>query len=181
MIISLAKGEMAKELTKFQQLKGAMKNPAPERLAKIEYQSHFFQMIGITIVCIVLIFKGFWWIIFAFIFGLGISYSQGMTSYIKYNNIMELIKPEAMEDFEKDISPTRRRSKIINHIFGSSAKWSSLLLSVTIPLFFINLSSSRLMFSLAYILMIGLIYTIVYFFFFYWIAHPIYKKEIQIK
>lgn len=172
---------MVKELTKFQQLKGAMKNPAPERLAKIEYQSHFLQMLGITIVCIILIFRNLWWIIFAFIFGLGISYSQGMTAYIKYNNIMELLTKESIGDFEKDISPTRRRSKIINHVFGSSAKWSSLLLSVTIPLFFIKLSSSRLMFSLAYILMIGLIYTLIYFFFFYWIAYPMYKKEVQIK
>lgn len=157
-----------------------MKNPPPERLAKIEYQSHFFQMIGITMVCIVLIFKGLWWVIFAFIFGLGISYSQGMTSYIKYNNIMELLQPEAIENYDRDISPTRRRSKIINHVFGSSAHWSSVLISVILPIFFIQLSESRAMFSLAYILMMGLIYTLVYFFMFYWIAYPIYKKEVKI-
>jgi len=48
---------------------------------------------------------------------------------------MELLTKESIEDFEKDISPTRRRSKIINHVFGSSAKWSSLLVSVVFPLF----------------------------------------------
>jgi len=167
--------------TKFQRVKEAMKNPPPERLAKVEYQSHFFQMIGITIVCIILIFRGLWWIIFAFIFGLGISYSQGMTAYVKYNNIMELLTKESIEDFEKDISPTRRRSKIINHVFGSSAKWSSLLVSVVFPLFFIRLSESRIAFSLAYILMIGLIYTLVYFFAFYWIAYPLYRREVKMK
>ncbi|HEC37463.1 hypothetical protein LCGC14_0476690 [marine sediment metagenome] len=166
--------------SKLQQVKHAMKNPPPERLAKVEYQSHFFQMVGITIVCIILIFKGFWWIIFAFIFGLGVSYSQGMSAYIKYNNIMALLKPQAIEDFEKDISPTRRRSKIINHVFGSSAKWTSLFVSVTIPLFLIKFSESRITFSLAYMLMIGLLYTLIYFFFFYSIAYPIYKKKIKI-
>ena len=79
-------------MNKYQQWKHAIKNPQPERLAKVEYQSHFFQMIGITVVCIALIIKGFWWIIFAFIFGLGISYSQGMSAMIKYRNIMALIK-----------------------------------------------------------------------------------------
>ena len=167
-------------LSKLQQVKQAMKNPPPERLAKVEYQSHFFQMVGITIVCIILIFRGFWWIIFAFIFGLGISYSQGMSAYIKYNNIMALIKPEAVKDYDRDISPTRRRSKIVDHVFGNAAKWSSLLLSVTIPFFFIHLSESRVMFSIAYILMIGIIYTLIYFFFFYWIAYPIYKREIEL-
>jgi len=94
---------------------------------------------------------------------------------------MELLTKESIEDFEKDISPTRRRSKIINHVFGSSAKWSSLLVSVVFPLFFIRLSESRIAFSLAYILMIGLIYTLVYFFAFYWIAYPLYRREVKMK
>ena len=80
-------------MNKYQEWKQAIKSPPPERLAKIEYQSHFFQMIGISFVCIILLFKGFWYIIFAFIFGLGISYSQGMSAFIKHRNIMALIKP----------------------------------------------------------------------------------------
>ena len=100
-------------MSKFQKLKQAIKNPPPERLAKIEYRSHMYQAFGISFVCVMLIFKGFWYIIFAFIFGVGISYSQGMGAYQRYKVIMEIKGEENMEDFEDDISPTRRRSKII--------------------------------------------------------------------
>ena len=77
-----------------QKLIQAIKNPPPERLASIEYKSHFLQGIGITVVCIFLIAKGFWYIIFAFVFGVGISYSQGITAYKKYQMIMSLQHPE---------------------------------------------------------------------------------------
>ncbi len=166
---------------KFGEFKEALKSPPPERLAKVEYQSHFFQMLGITFVCIILLFKGFWYIIFAFIFGLGISYSQGMSAYIKYNNIMALIKPEAIEDYDKDNSPTRRRSKIIYHVFGSTAKWVSIFIAAVIPLFFIQFAESRIAFSFAYIMMMIVMFMLIYFFFFYWIANYVYKKEVKIK
>ena len=167
-------------MNKYQEFKEAIKSPPPERLAKVEYQSHFFQMIGISFVCIILIFKGFWYIIFAFIFGLGISYSQGMSAFIKYTNIMALIKPESFKDYDKDNSPTRRRSKIINHVFGSSAKWISIFIAATIPFFFVQFAQSRIAFSFAYIMMIIVIFFLVYFFFFYWIANHFYKKEVKV-
>ncbi|KKK52130.1 hypothetical protein LCGC14_3107970, partial [marine sediment metagenome] len=108
-------------MNKYQQFKKALQNPPPERLAKIEYQSHLLQAFGITTVSIILIFKGLWYIIFAFIFATGINYSQGMSAYNKYNNIMAIITPEKVKDYDKDISPTRRRRKIITHVFGSAA------------------------------------------------------------
>lgn len=168
-------------MNKYKQWKKAIKSPPPERLAKIEYQSHFFQMLGISIVCIMLIFKGFWYIIFAFVFGLGISYSQGMNAYIKYNNIMALLHPEQARDYQKDISPTRRRSKIINHIFGNSAKWMSILGAVLLSFVILGLDSSRLVLSLVYPLLIMLFYAGFYFFVLYWIAYPIYKRDVKIE
>ena len=167
--------------SKYQQFKEAIQSPPPERLAQIEYQSHFFQMLGISIVCIILIMRGYWYIIFAFIFGVGISYSQGMSAYVKYRNILSLVSPEPVEDYDKDISPTRRRSKIIYHVFGANAKWSSMIVAVSVPFFFIELAQSRIMFSLAYILMIIVLFILTYFFAFYWVAYQIYKKEVMVK
>ncbi len=166
-------------MNKYQEWKQAIKTPPPERLAKIEYQSHFFQIFGITIVSIILIFKGFWYIMFAFIFGVGISYSAGMSAYIKYRNIMALLQPEDFREYDKDNSPTRRRSKIINHVFGSTAKWISILISAVVPLFFIQFAESRLAFSFAYVMMMAVIFILVYFFLFYGAANLVYQKEVK--
>ncbi len=168
-------------MNKYQQFKQAIKSPPPERLAKVEYQSHFFQMVGITIVCIILIMKGFWWIIFAFIFGLGISYSQGMSAFIKYNNIMALLKPETFKDYDHDVSPTRRRSKIVNHVFGGASKWAAIILAVGLSFVILGDHYSRLTSSLLYPVFSIIFYFGLYFFLFYWVAYQIYKKEVEVK
>ncbi len=166
--------------TKFQQFKEAVKRPPPERLAKVEYKSHFFQMIGITIVCIILIIKGFWYIIFAFVFGLGISYSQGMSAFIKYNNIMALIRPERVKDYDNDISPTRRRAKIVDHVLGSKAKWIAIIISVIASFVILGNQYSRVTSSLLYPIVSILFYIGLYFFLFYWVAYPLYKEEVEV-
>ena len=168
-------------MKKLQQVKEAISNTPPDRLAKIEYQSHFMQMLGISIVCIILIIKGLWYIIFAFIFGLGISYSQGMTAYAKYKNIRAMLGKENPKDFEADISPTRRRGKIINHVYGSGAKWISIVVSVLLTVMIIPMDISRWLMSLAYLIAIPGIYILIYFFFFYWFAYPLYKEEVLMK
>ncbi len=168
-------------MNKYQQWKKAIKNPPPERLAKVEYQSHFFQMIGITIVCIVLIIKGFWWIIFAFVFGLGISYSGGMSAMIKYRNIMSLIKPEHFKEYDHDLSPTRRRDKIVTHVFGKSSKWIALIIAVIVSFVILGNSYSRVTLSLLYPIVSIIFYLIIYFFLFYWISYPIYKNKVRLK
>ncbi|KKN40793.1 hypothetical protein LCGC14_0730090 [marine sediment metagenome] len=166
-------------MNKLQELKEAMQTPPPERLAKIEYQSHFMTMLGVSVVCVVLIMKGLWYIIFAFIFSLGVSYSQGMTAYAKYKNIMFLVKPEHPSNYDKDISPTRRRSKIINYVFKENAKWASIVTSVIVSVMIIG--PPTLVQSLAYFILIPTIFTLMYFFIFYWMAYPIYKREVKIK
>lgn len=166
------------EKTKLQKVKEAIKNPPPERLAKIEYQSNFLQMVGITIVSIVLIYKGLWYIIFAFIFSLGISYSQGMNAYRKYKNIQEFLPKERPEEFEKDISPSRRRGKIIEYVFGGKVRWMAVIISVIITYLIVKdmvwWLKSLLVFPTVLFLFIAL-----YFFVIYNLAYPIYKKRMK--
>jgi MFS family permease len=166
-------------MTKLQELKQAMQNPPPERLARIEYRSHFFQMLGISVVCLFLILKGFWYIIFAFIFGIGISYSQGMTAYAKYRAISALLKPEDPKDFMNDPSITRKRTKIINYAFGSIGKWASIVIAVFATFVFIPVTTSRWTMVLAYFITIPLFFVLMYFFFFYWVALYYYKRRIK--
>jgi len=168
-------------MSKYQEWKQAMKSPPPERLAKVEYQSHFFQMLGISFVCVILIAKGLWYVIFAFIFGLGISYSQGMSAYIKYNNIMALINPEHPKEYYKDPSPTRRRGKIITHVYGESSKWFSIFVSIILSLVILGTDYSRLIISLIYPITIIINYIVIYYFMIYQVAYYQYKGEMKIK
>lgn len=167
-------------MNKLTQLKKAMSNPPPERLAKIEYKSYLLQGLGITGVCIMLIIKGYWYIIFALIFGVGVSYTSGITAYRKYNMIRSLQQPERIEEFENDVSPTRRRSKIIDSVMGNFPKWVSITLAVGISLMVIDPTLSRWLLMLLYPLMICFLYVIFYFFIFYWVCYPVYKRRLRI-
>jgi len=167
-------------MSKLKALSNAIKNPPPDRLAKIEYRSHLLQGIGITAVCIILIFKGFWYIIFALIFGVGVSYTQGVSAYQKYKILATLRPKEKVEDYKKDISPSRKRSKIVQHVFGNKTPYFVGSASIITTLFFIDPTVSRLQLSLTYPFLAVLIYVLLYFFFLYWIARPMYESEIKL-
>jgi len=160
-------------------LKHALQNPPPERLAKVEYKSHLYQAFGIMFVCGILIYKGYWYIIFAFIFGIGISYSQGMSAYHRYKTIVSLTQPEKIEDYERDISPSRRRSKIIKSVMGMFANLISIVGSVVIAMLLINPYYSRWLLVILYPIIILVTYIVLYFFVFYWISYPIYKRRVK--
>jgi len=160
--------------SKIQKLKQAMKNPPPERLAKIEYQSHFLNIMGVLIVCSFLVYKGYWYIIFAFIFSLGISYSQGMTAYAKYKVIKSLRGGEE-EDIESDISPTRRRTKINKQIFGKYSSILSAFLAIVITYLLVGVETWYQ--KIAFAMVVLFFHIIIYFFIFYWISYPIYKRR----
>lgn len=166
-------------MNKLQKLKQSIKNPPPDRLARIEYRSHFFQMFGIAIVCMLLIIKGLWYIIFAFIFGLGVSYSQGITAYRKWVNISQLLGKEDPKKYLDDVSPTRRRSKVVEYVYGGAAKWSSIITSVLIS--YVIIGFPGWLKSVAYLISIPLFYSIMYFFIFYWLSFPIYKRKVLMK
>ncbi len=94
---------------------------------------------------------------------------------------MALIQPENFKDYEKDNSPTRKRSKIINYVFGSTAKWVSIFIAAAVPFFFIGFAESRVAFSFAYIMMMAILFILVYFFFFYWVANIFYQQDVKVK
>lgn len=166
-------------MNKYKELKEAMANPPPQRLAKIEYQSHFLSMIGVMFVCTILLSKGFWYILFAFVFSLGISYSQGMSAYRKYVNIMNVVEPEKAKEFENDISPTRRRSKIVDYVFGKHTLKVVGVISVIITVLIIDPTMSRWLLVPVYLMSIMLLYIVIYFLILFWIAYPIYKKRVR--
>lgn len=160
--------------SKLKQLKENMKNPPPERLARIEYKSHLYQALGVLFVCGFLIYKGFWYIIFAFIFSIGISYSQGMAAYMRYKTIMEFREvPEHERDFEKDKSLTRRRKNIIESTFGKSAWWASIILSVVIMYLLVDVST--VVRKVGFVFFVVLVHILLYYFGIYYISYPIYK------
>ncbi len=173
--------------TKFQKLKEAVTNPPPERLMAIEYKSHILQALGILVVCVMLIIEGFWYIIFALIFGVGISYSQGVTAYQKYKFVKSMSPPEKPKDFVKDVSPTRKRGKIIDYALGWKAKWSSMFMAVFTPILILNLwlglpygtRWEKVTYLISYPIIIIVTYIILYYVFFYMIARPIYSEKIK--
>ncbi len=166
-------------MTKLQQAFEAMKNPPPERLAKIEYRNQFYLIGAYVFAGSFLIYHGFWYIIPIFLFSSFISYAQGMTSYKKYQVIKQFVPEEKPEHFIDDISPTRKRSKIINYVYGKNISWGLAVASVILALFLIDPTQSRWMLMLLYPFVILSTYFALYFGVMYWIALPIYKSKIK--
>lgn len=164
-------------MTKIEEIKKAMTNPPPERLAKIEYQSHFLQILGIIIVCAVLIYKGLWYIMFALIFGVGVSYTQGITAYQKYKAILSITGLEY--NLDEDKSPTRKRDYIIKSVFGIVPIWLSIIISLTITYFIIGVSVWYQ--KLAFAFFVIFFHLIIYFFLFYWMALPFHNRRKNVK
>ena len=160
----------------WKQLKEAMKNPPPERLAKIEYKSAFMHMLGVTIACILLIIKGLWYIVFAFIFSIGMAYSQAMTAYQRYNAIISIQGGKDFTEIENDISPTRRRDSIIKEVVGKWGDNTSTVIAAATPYFIIP-QLKWYLYSPAYILTLVLVYVLIYYFLLYNICYPIYKDR----
>ena len=170
---------MSKQKSKYELFREAIKNPPADRLAKIEYQSHFLQMVGVTFASIILFYKGLWYVVFAFIFMLGISYSQGMNAYRKYQNIKEFMPKENPKDYEKDISPSRRKGKIVEYVYGKRVKWFSIILSVIFSYLLIGVNFSWWIRSLIYPVVIFIFFYLMFFVLFYKIANIIYQKEVK--
>lgn len=161
-------------MSKIKEIKEAIKNTHPARLAKIEYQSHFLQILGVTTVCLILIWRGLWWIIFAFIFSLGISFSQGVSAYQKYKGIVEITNYKY--DFKNDKSWTRKRDHVIKQGLGNSVpKIASSLFAVSLGILLVPYHTwyYKLLFTFSIILF----YLIFYFYVTYWCARSVVDKE----
>lgn len=153
-------------MNKLEELKTTIRNTPPERLAKVEYRSHFLQILGTIAVCSILVYKGYWYIIFAFIFSLGVSYSQGVSSYQKYNAIMEIRGNHY--DPIKDKSPTRKRDYLIKKTFGSLFWFIVVLFSFFLT--YLIVPTTRWYMKVSFAMVFLLIYLLLYFFLLYWVA-----------
>ncbi len=169
-----------KNMGKWEKLINAVKSPPPERLAAIEYKSHALNILGVFMVSIILIVKGFWYIIFAFIFGTGVSYSQMVGSYQKYLAIKEF-NPMKLPDIDKDLSPTRRRSRRINETLGVNIKWLVSIISVIISLLIINPTNAGWGVKAGYPMLVMFTWIIIYYFPTYWIANLSYNHNNKLK
>jgi len=150
-----------------------LKYPSPDKLARIEYRSHFLQMLGVLGVCIILISKGFWYVIFALIFSIGVSYSQGMGAYQKYQMIKS-VTSEIPIDQEKSL--TRRIDKIIREVFGKYANWFAIVVSAILPAIILP-KMFFILYSITYLLFIVFLYILIYYNLIYLIALTIYKLK----
>lgn len=165
----------------WEELKQKMKSPPPERLAKIEYTGHFLNIIGIIFTGILLIkSKTYWYIIFAFIFGILVSYSQGMTAYQRYKSISSLTSDKQLP-IEQEISFTRKRSRIIEENIGQKAKWLASLIAVVLSASLIDPTSSRWYINLLFVLLLPVTFIITYFFGIYYIANFIRNKKLKVQ
>ena len=171
-------------MNKWQQFIQNLKNPPIERLARVEYQSHFLNIAGVLVVALILILKGYWYIILAFVFSLGVSYSQGMAAYSKYQMIREALdlnKPKTKEqiiwDIEQEISPMRRRRKIMNLVGTKYLGWFIMLLSVLASVAIINPFGNTIWMQIAFTSLILPIYLLLYFFVIFYPINWIYRRK----
>lgn len=153
-------------------LKDAILNPPPGRLEKIEYRSHFIQILGILFVCAILIAKGIWYIIFAFIFSVGISYSQGVAAYRRYKTIMMY-----QEEYDPDIdkSPTRRADYIVKKVFGNYSWIIAAYISIILTYNIVPLIN--IWWKISFVMILFFNYLLFYYVLFYFIAKPIYDRR----
>ena len=159
-------------MSKKQQFKDAILNPPPGRLEKIEYRSHFFQILGVLFVCAILIAKGLWYVIFAFIFSVGISYSQGVAAYRRYKTLM--IYQEEY-DPEIDKSPTRRADYVIRQAFGEYMWVWVFIIAIVITYLIVPITT--IWWKISFIMVLFFIYLILYYGVFYYLALLIYERE----
>lgn len=159
----------------------AIRNPPPERLAKIEYQSHALGILGNLFVCIALIYNGYWYIIFAFIFSVGVSYSQMVQAKQKYNLFMQFKQSnDAINDIIIEKSPTRKKDKMIRLIIGKHTG-KALMLSLSLITFYLVYYFS-IKWYLQIPMIIGLLvaYLLIYFFIIGYIAERRFKRKYNV-
>lgn len=168
------------------------KNPAPERIYQLNMQANIMQGIGTSAVCLILMFTGLWWIIFAFVFTLIQNYTGYVTNRSQYNIVMMAKRMQEGEkdvykEIEQEISPSRRKIKIIKKQLGRwptfvsiilTGLWAALIYQINYLWWYENFWTK---FALALTLFFGclFIYIFIYFVCFYGIANKFYKKDLK--
>lgn len=158
---------------KIKQAFESMKNTPPDRLAKIEYQSHILSIIGNLIVCIILISKGFWYIIFAFIFSFGVTYSQAVASYQKYISLKMMLGDSSLKNIEKSF--TRSRDYEIKNRVGFWGRIIAFLGALVLTYFIIGFG--RWYWNILFTVVFLVLYLFIYFYPIYCITKLIRRKK----
>jgi hypothetical protein len=128
-------------MSKWENFKTYIRSPPPDVIAKVEYRSAFLSALGILTVCSILIFRGFWWVIFALIFQLGSLWANGMAALARYDVFMSLKPEETYEYILDDISFTRRRGRLIKLRHNIILRWLIFPSCFIITLFFTGIKS----------------------------------------
>jgi len=170
-----------KEISKFEQWKNAIKNTPPERLLRINMQGYILQSIGLIVVCIMilLIKDSWWWLIFAFIFGLFNNYSGFVSNYQQYNQIIEYKKLANIK--EEDKSPHRNKAKLIKKRLGKKVGWITAFSSAVISYLIVPKNWKWYFKSPAILFILCISYYLIYFKFFYWVAKIVENDTEEIK
>jgi uncharacterized membrane protein len=182
------KPETKEKWNKFAQ---ALKSPSPETIYTINMQQYIMQAIGTIIVCAVLLYqKQMWWLIFAFVFSLLGCYTGYVTNRIQREQVLavrKLMNPQnEFEEIEKEISPSRKKSKIIKKIMGI---WGNLAWLITLSLVGLAAFSlwnwayqtfwTKFLFALILFIATIIIHLFVYYFAFFRIANHFYNKQLK--
>lgn len=169
---------------KWSEFKSYVLSPPPHILARIEYRGHFLNILGVLAVSLVLMFKGYWYAIFAFIFSTLVSYSQGMSALQRYRVFVSMLPEETYEYILSDKSFTRKRQRLVNKRYVFYIRWLVLFscFIIIIKLFglqsltYSNLNSYLKV--IIYVIKIGLSTLVFYFIYLYLlIAYFIEKNE----
>lgn len=118
-------------MSKFKQLKEAMKNPPTERLSLISANGHKYNILAMIAVSIYLFTIDLGYITIIFFFSAIQSWVGYKREMKQYNAILEAKEMMGiLPKIEDDPSFTRKRFKTIEKYLGASTKWISLGLFV---------------------------------------------------
>ena len=158
-------------MSKFSELKEAMKNPPEERLCLINAAAYKLNIMGIIIVILFLINYGVWYIGFLFVFTTMINWVGYTRETKQYNAIIEAKKAMGVySPIDDDISFTRKRFRTINEYLGEWVKYFVLAKILIILFLLTDPAGGGNLSKVWYVLEIIGIFLIVYLFPVYWIA-----------
>ncbi len=165
-------------MSKFSELKEAMKNPPEERLCLINAAAYKLNIMGIIIVILFLINYGVWYISLLFVFTTIINWVGFTRETKQYNAIVEAKKAMGVyKPIEDDISFTRKRFRMIKEHIG---EWIKYVILAKISIIMFLISDPATLGNLGkvwFVLKIIGIFLIIYLFPVYWVAKWKGKKK----
>lgn len=165
-------------MSKWAQLKEAMKNPPEERLCLINARGYKIGMLAIFVICIVLLQTIVWYISVIFIFQIvnnWVGYKREMN---QYNRIIEARKTMGTyQEIGQDPSFTRRRFRKNEEVYGAYFKYF-LLVTFAFPAVLVkDFTSFDMYVHFIYAFLVLIIFMVWYLYPCYWIARLVDGKD----